>query len=144
MLTRTQTAAAITAVAFVAAGLYLYDRTPPFKFVEGHITPDVAQPGQPIDVSITLDWARLCELNVTRIMRDGGGDEHKLPWSPSSPPPKGGRLTSVRQIIVPTAAKFGKGACYRATIYMQCGMLDKLFPIKVDVPCISFEIAPKG
>lgn len=144
MLTRTQTAAAISAVALVAAGLYFYDHSPPMKFVEGHITPQVAAPGQPINVSITLDWMRLCDLDVSRIMRDGGGDEHKLPWSPSKPPPKTGRLTSVREIIVPTAAKFGKGACYRATIYMQCGIFDKLFPIKVDVPCISFEIAPKS
>jgi hypothetical protein len=143
MFTRTQIAAAVTAVVFVAAGLYLYDHSPPMKFVEGHVSPEIAHPAQPISVSITLDWTRLCELDVSRIMRDGAGDEHKLPWSKSSPPPKTGRLVSVRQIIVPAEAKYGKSACYRASIYMQCGILDKLFPIKVEVPCIPFEIAPK-
>lgn len=141
---RTRTAAAIAAVVLVVAGLFFYDHSPPMRFVEGHVMPEIASPGQPIGVSITLDWARLCELNVSRVMRDGGGDEHKLPWSASSPPPGTGRLTSVRQIIVPTAAKFGKGACYRATVYMQCGILDKLWPIKVEVPCIPFEIVPKN
>lgn len=144
MSLNTRTAALITAVAFVALGLYLWDHSPPMKFIEGHITPQVAAPGQPIDVSITLDWVRLCELNVTRVMRDGAGEEHKLPWSPSSPPPKIGLLTSTRSIIVPTAAKFGKNACYRATIYMQCGIIDKIFPIRIEVPCeaMPFEIIP--
>lgn len=137
---RTQTAAALSAVALVAAGLFLFDHSPPIVFVEGHVTPSIVSPLQTIDVSITLDWKRLCELQVSRILRDGAGEEHKLPFSQSSPPPAGGRLTSHRAIVIPAESKFGKAACYRATIYMQCGILDKLWPIKVEMPCMPFEI----
>lgn len=141
MPTRTQTAAALSAAAFVMAGLFFYDHSAPMVFVEGHVTPAVASPLQMIDVSITLDWKRKCELSVTRILRDGAGEEHKLPWSPSSPPPNLGKITSHRSIVIPAESKFGKAACYRATVYMTCGLVDKLFPIKVEMPCMSFEIA---
>lgn len=139
---RTHLAAALGASILFIAGLIFYDHTPPFTYVSGKVEPAKAAPGQIIDVSITLDWRRLCELDVTRVLRDGGGDEHKLPWSRSSPPPKRGQLTSKRQIIIPMTAKYGNNACYRATIYMTCGLLDKLFPIKIEVPCIPLEIVP--
>lgn len=139
---RTHLAAAVCASILFVTGLVFYDHSPPFRFVSGDIIPAKAVPGQLVDVAITLDWKRLCELNVTRVMRDGAGDEHKLPWSPSSPPPRTGVLTSKRQIVIPTTAKYGPDACYRASIYMTCGILDRAFPIKIDIPCIPFEIVP--
>lgn len=142
MPTRTQTAAAISAIAFVAAGLYFYDHSAPIVFIEGHVSPAVVSPLAMIDVTITLDWKRPCELKVSRILRDGAGEEHKLPFSQSSPPPTGGRLISHRSIVVPAEAKYGKAACYRATVYLQCGILDKLWPIKLEMPCMPFEIVP--
>lgn len=143
-ITSTKIAAGTAAIALVVFGLYEIDRSAPMKFVEGHVTPQQASPGQLVNVTLTLDWMRLCELDVSRVMRDGAGEEHKLPWSKSSPPPKLGRLTSTRQIVVPATAKFGKSACYRATIYMQCGIIDRAFPIRVEMPCeaMPLEIVP--
>lgn len=141
-INRTQVAAALVATCFVILGLVLFDHTPPFRFVAGSVTPQRVAPGQMIEVSLTLDWRRRCELDVTRVLRDGAGEEHKLPWSKSSPPPALGEITSRRQVVVPTTAKFGAAACYRATIYMTCGVLDRVFPIRIDVPCVNFEIVP--
>lgn len=139
---RTHLAAAVFASIVFLSGLFFWDHSPPFRFVSGDIIPSKASPGQIVDVSIALDWKRLCELDVTRVLRDGAGDEHKLPWSKSSPPPRLGVLTSKRQIVIPTTAKYGTSACYRASIYLTCGVFDKMFPIKIEVPCIPFEIVP--
>lgn len=142
---RTHAAAGITCLLLLVAGWFAFDRSPPMVFVSGDVNPKVVSPGQPLSVMIELQWNRLCELDVTRILRDGAGDEHKLPWSKSSPPAKLPEkpLKSVREIIIPTAAKAGKFACYRATIYMTCGMVDHFWPIKVEVPCIPLEIVPR-
>lgn len=141
-MTPTQYLAGGSAIILVVGGLFVFDRSPPIVFKAGSVKPQQASPGQSLSVSIELEWKRLCELDVSRILRDGAGEEHKLPWSKSSPPASmpDKPLTSTREIIVPVTAKHGKQACYRATIYMTCSPLDRLSPIKVEIPCIPFEI----
>lgn len=138
----TQYLAASGAIILVVGGLFVFDRSPPMVFKSGSVNPVRVSPGQPLSITIELEWKRLCDLDVSRILRDGAGEEHKLPWSKSSPPPTmpDKPLASTREIIVPSSAKFGKGACYRATVYMACSAVDRLFPIKVEIPCIPFEI----
>ena len=140
----TQYIAGTAAVALVVGGLVVFDRSPPIVYKSGSVRPERVSPGKPLSVKIELEWKRLCDLDVSRILRDGAGEEHKLPWSRSSPPPTmpSAPLVSTREIIVPATAKYGDKACYRATVYMTCGVLDKVAPIKVEIPCIPFEIVP--
>ena len=141
----TQYLAGSAAILLVVGGLFVFDRSPPVVYRSGSVHPEQVSPGQPLAVKIVLDWKRLCDLDVSRILRDGAGEEHKLPWSKSSPPPTlpPGPMISTREIIVPATAKYGDKACYRATVYMTCGPFDKIAPIKIEIPCIPFKIVPK-
>lgn len=131
--------------------MLVWSRSPPFVFVSGSVAPAAAKPGDPIPlhitaggnaaITITLKWSRLCELESVRIVQDGEHKDWKIPSPPSTPPhtldPR--PLPSVRVINIPAGATPG-AAHYRATVYLRCNPLDRLWPIKILIPPLPFEI----
>lgn len=137
------------------SGFVIYDQRTPVTFVSGAVHPASCEPKEPapefilrggcISVGIVLTWHRVnCDLDVTRMMRDGRGWDHKLPLNRSSVTPQasdiGKPLGSSRTVGVPPEAFPGADSHYRATMKLSCGWLRKFHTIVFEVPPLLFEI----
>lgn len=137
----------------------IYDQRSPVDFVSGNTKPSPCEKGDAtpteitrgscISVGILLTWHRVdCDLDVTRMVRDGRGWDHKIASNRASVTPPasdiGKPLGSLRTVALPPEAVSGE-AHYRATMKLKCGWLRAFHTIAVDVPPLPFEIvAPRS
>lgn len=133
----------------------IYDQRSAVDFVSGNVRPAACEAkedepseirrGGCVSVGIVLTWHRVdCDLDVTRMMRDGRGWDHKIPSNRASVTPPasdiGKPLGSSRTVAVPPEAFPGVDAHYRATMKLGCGRLRGFNKIVVEIPPLPFEI----
>lgn len=142
---RTHVYAAIAAGLMVGSGLLFIDRAPPFRYLESRFEPAVIEPGGTMRHYLKIEWRRRdCAVTLTRAVTDYRGALHKMETIVVPPAPVGKRegppiVESWRQVTVPRDLPPGP-ANYEPVAYMRCGLIDGIWPIRVDPIPMPFTV----
>lgn len=149
------------AVVLAVSGFYLYDQRTPVEYRSGEVVsawcdkerkdppPETIRKGGCMKPVIGLFWHRVdCDLEVARSMRDGKGDDIKIPSDHSSATPSASVIGIVsisnRTVVLPGDAQPykppGPKPSYRGKMKLSCGILRKMVnPFEIEVGPIPFE-----
>ena len=136
---------ALAAVAVALVGIIFIPVAYPVRVSNGSITPDVARPGDKVDVQWLQDWRELCSITITReFIGSDGFRKTAAPYEYAAPKEKGPIPYSGPMVIPELPVG---DAYYHSVIQPHC-WVDRLYQRSYKTPEIRLTMiraaAPVG
>ncbi len=135
-----QAALTSMALAFLTVGFLVFDRRPPFEYINTEIAPHTVSPGDSITIWRHVYWHRQCEGEAwTEIVSDS--DRIITFYDRGSRyPSELGDTRAARILVLPQTLRPGS-ATYRGTIrFAQCGLTSRWNPLVVPYQEVTFDV----
>lgn len=133
-------AAMVCAILLFPTLLIVLDRTPPFHFVHGEITPHSVRAGEDATIIWTINEPRkLCPGVVKRTLIDSTGTVFVMADVPTAYTEVRVGQRFARTFTLPKGMASGP-ATYRAQPYYVCNWFDRWLPIKGLSPVVTFNV----